>query len=483
MTRARFYKPSLILLMALLLFSASFSQRQLNRDRATLGLTRLAPLENAPPILAFTTVALGGFRGLIANVLWIRATDLQDNDKYFEMVQLADWITKLQPHIPTVWYHQAWNMAYNISIKFNDPRDRWQWVLRGIELLRDQALKYNPQETILYRELAWLFQHKIGNNLDDAHFYFKEAWAKEMTAVLGGGRPNYEELFNPQTAEAKARVQLLREKYKMDPRYMKDVDDYCGPLEWRLPETHAIYWGWMGMKKGKPEDQTTVRRVIFQDLQMAFHRGRLIEIKPFNRFEIAPNLDMIPNANRAYEDAIAQDAEMRDNFKTAHRNFLKDAVYFLYTYNRQTEAARWFKYLREKYPNAIAPELTLDDYAIAQVTEQVGDTSNDKTKAVLEGYWQTAYYNLAIGEDDRFMALDRLAQRVWTRFQEKTSDVSAQKRVGLPPMELLKRDVLERMLDSQTGLPPQLADQLRTRLNMPAGTNAPVQPPPANGIK
>ena len=101
----------------------------------------MAPLENAPPVLAFTTVALGGFRGLIANALWIRANDLQEEDKYFEMVQLADWITKLQPHFTTVWVHQAWNMAYNISIKFNDMNDRWLWVLRGIELLRDRGLR------------------------------------------------------------------------------------------------------------------------------------------------------------------------------------------------------------------------------------------------------------------------------------------------------------------------------------------------------
>ena len=60
------------------------------------------------------------------------------------MVQLADWITKLQPHFVTVWVHQAWNMAYNISIKFTDPADRWNWVRRGIELLRDEGCAITP---------------------------------------------------------------------------------------------------------------------------------------------------------------------------------------------------------------------------------------------------------------------------------------------------------------------------------------------------
>jgi len=55
-----------------------------------VGSHRREPLENAPPMLAFTTVALGGFRGLISNILWIRAAELQENDKFFEMAQLAD---------------------------------------------------------------------------------------------------------------------------------------------------------------------------------------------------------------------------------------------------------------------------------------------------------------------------------------------------------------------------------------------------------
>jgi hypothetical protein len=38
-------------------------QKSLNRDRDRLGLTRAAALQNAPPMLAFTTVALGGFAG------------------------------------------------------------------------------------------------------------------------------------------------------------------------------------------------------------------------------------------------------------------------------------------------------------------------------------------------------------------------------------------------------------------------------------
>ena len=103
MNRRLTHKVTCLALAAALLLGVSQAQRVLNRERDQLGLTRVAPLENAPPVLAFTTVALGGFRGLISNALWIRANDLQDDGKYFEMVQLADWITKLEPHFTQVW--------------------------------------------------------------------------------------------------------------------------------------------------------------------------------------------------------------------------------------------------------------------------------------------------------------------------------------------------------------------------------------------
>jgi hypothetical protein len=223
-------KAILSLLIVLALVASHFSQARLNHDRETLGLTRTAIISNAPPILAFTTVALGGFRGLIANALWIRTTELQEDGKYFEAVQLADWITKLQPHFTTVWVHQAWNMAYNISVKFPSPEDRWLWVQRGLELLRDEGLRYNPHEVMMYRELGWIFQHKMGAYLDDAHLTYKARWAQRMEEVLPGGRPDYAVLLQPTNPEASNRVDVLVQRYKLLPAVMKEVDEKYGPL-------------------------------------------------------------------------------------------------------------------------------------------------------------------------------------------------------------------------------------------------------------
>ncbi len=198
----RLKKIVLLLLAAALVFGAGRLQSSLNRDRDTLGLTRTAVLDNAPPALAFTTVALGGFRGLISNFLWIRANDLQQDDKFFEAAQLADWITKLEPTFTQVWLFQAWNMAYNISVKFKENKpadengpadytDRWHWVERGMELLRDDGLRYNPNSLLIYRELGWFFQHKIGQNLDDGNMFYKSQWAHRNEKFLRAERNEF----------------------------------------------------------------------------------------------------------------------------------------------------------------------------------------------------------------------------------------------------------------------------------------------------
>jgi len=139
---------------------------------------------------------------------------------------------------------------------------------------------------------------------------------------------------------------------------MKKVDEQYGPLDWRMPETHAIYWAMLGLERARKEDLIVLRRVIYQSLQLAFQRGRFIENKAEGILEYSPNLDIIPNANRAYEEMMDQDAEMRDHIKTGHRNFLKTAVYFLYTHNRLADSAKWFRYLKEKYPGAVPPGQT-----------------------------------------------------------------------------------------------------------------------------
>jgi hypothetical protein len=495
---ARVKKILLLLLAAALLAGSGQMQKLLERDRGELGLTMAEPLQGAPPLLAFTTVALGGFRGLISNYLWIRANNLQLDDKFFEAAQLADWITDLEPHFAQVWTFQAWNMAYNISVKFKengpgDYSDRWRWVDRGIELLRDRGLLWNPNDPMIYFQLGWIFQHKMGQNLDDGNAYYKQQWMEAMTPYFGPNGTNFESLIHPQTAEERTNALVLREKYKIDPVFAQQVNEDFGPLDWRLPEAHAVYWYALGLARAtnnpgaaKPAgfDLSQLRRGIFQSEQAAFRHGHIIPNPFTRRVELAPDLNLIPKANDSYLQMYADEKDdgQRTEILRAHRNFLRDAVYFLYGNDRMTEAAKWFKYLAEKYPNdyiidndtnSFVRNVTLDDYAFARVQEDLGDTSQERTTANVQKLLMQAYLNLAIGQADRAAGFQLLAQKVYDRYRART-----EARVALPPMNDLKREVLSQLLDPQNGLPYAARAVVRSQLGMPVETVSTNAMPP-----
>ena len=175
------------------LIAAGMQLDFINSQRQKMRLISNEPLENAPPSLAFATVAMGAFRGLVVDVLWIRADKLKQEGQFFDARQLAEWITTLQPRFAEVWEFQAWNMAYNISVAIpaTQPDQRWQWVKNGYELIRDQGIELNPRSILLYQELARIFQHKIGGITDDAHKYYKLQLARAMEPLLGSADNQY----------------------------------------------------------------------------------------------------------------------------------------------------------------------------------------------------------------------------------------------------------------------------------------------------
>lgn len=182
-----------IFVVAVLLMIAGGRLDYINSQRQEMKLISNEPLKNAPPSLAFATVAMGAFRGLVVDALWMRADKLKEQGQFFDAKQLAEWITTLQPRFAAVWEFHAWNMAYNISVTIpaSQPDQRWRWVKNGYELLRDQGILMNPKSLPLYRELARIFQHKIGGVSDDAHNYYKLQLALSMEPLLGSADNDY----------------------------------------------------------------------------------------------------------------------------------------------------------------------------------------------------------------------------------------------------------------------------------------------------
>ena len=259
----------MMIAVAIVCFSVSGSRHEsILRLRSEYGLNSSAPLENAPPLMAFTTIVLGGFRGLIADVLWLRTSTLKDEGKYVELVQLSDWITKLEPRASEVWEFHAWNMAYNVSVMMPEPEGRWRWVSSGIHLIRNGGLYYNPTDARLHWYLGWLFQHKVGSSMDSMHAFYKKKWAEEMAPFLDGSRPAYARL-----AQDLDLSRRMKDEYLLIPGIMKEIDDKYGMLDWRQPEAQAVYWAYCGKRYAKGFDLQSCERMIRQSLEKLRERS------------------------------------------------------------------------------------------------------------------------------------------------------------------------------------------------------------------
>ncbi len=252
------------MLAVLSLLAAWQSRRLAERRRERMPEAYAGYTADVPPALTFVIAGLGGFRGIVAEVLWFRASRLQDEGRFVELVQLSDWITMLDPHAAEAWVYNAWNLAYNISVMMGRPEDRLRWVQNGIALLRDEALRLNPREARLYRELAWLYQNKVGDSLDHAHLTYKFALAQTMAPFL---RADGTVLMTP---ENRAGLAALR----LDADRMAALEKRFGPLDWRVPESHALYWADRGLEFASGTERLMCRRGVYQPLMLSVFRGK-----------------------------------------------------------------------------------------------------------------------------------------------------------------------------------------------------------------
>lgn len=183
--------------------------------------------------------ALGGLRSIAAEVVWFRADRLQEEGRYVELAQLASALALMEPHTPEVWCYAAWNLAYNVSVMMNSNEDRWRWVEAAIRLLRDEGLRLNPGSRDICRELAWMFELKIGANIDSAASCYREKWRRVVE-------------------DAKARGAW--EELGMDPVEMARIEQATGFDDWTNPQLSAIYWGVRGGCRDIVQQAATIYR-------------------------------------------------------------------------------------------------------------------------------------------------------------------------------------------------------------------------------
>lgn len=301
MKHSNFIRTSLSIIFAIiLLYSLCISSSSIYAERKQLYTKGAESSE-----IAYSSALLGGFKGLIADILWIRLTDLQMNHKFLEMLELTEIITQLEPHLSEVWTFHAWNLAYNISIYADNEEDKWTWVKNGFELLRDKGLEINPGDPVIALDLAFIFQHKISSpDADKYNNYYRTQWVKDITPYLekDGGIPKPNSIM---AAE-------LEQNFKLDPTIMHQIEEKFGKIDWRSPYAYSLYWGWIAKKTNNKDTNLRSTRMIYTSAdKLSFETGK-IEGDPLEEnwtFSASPNYMILEQVcNYVYDSMYEFDA-------------------------------------------------------------------------------------------------------------------------------------------------------------------------------
>jgi len=632
----------------------------INQQRVDRQLTYAVDLgEDASP--QYTLVAaLGSFRGVAINILWQRSEALKQEEKFFEANNLAEMITTLQPRFPEAWNFQAWNMAYNISVKCKTAEERWDWVNKGIKLLRDRGIPNNPNSVVLYRSLAWILGHKVAGQTDDKHWYYKARFCESWQTLLGAPDPRWQlrpefldpakrpaddeldplkhgqwvatvqfagiadiadrffkredrdnkdfnpanyfntlsperlqEFYaqypdcatavsqfemlsdadgkplglglnaktlrafgrlimfeeagypidspvvsNPQTLGVDAmainawlsaqpknlqfnfdpntnvdatnaqlkqtnpdarlidlvpllnllRAQTLIADYHMDPAFMLECMNRFGPIDWRHPSAHSVYWTALGTLRAEQWAQNKERidfinanRATIHALQNLAHNGK-ISFRPEvpglgemgkESINHTPDIRMIPAYATAWEETMQKiDAGefgekhkgQTDTYANGHENFLQAATYLYYFSGRQDLARKYFDQAKKLYASSKSSpaagdgqyNLSLSDFARVRLEDDLGFQQMQ-----MINYWIRLAWTNGLASRDRNVMARYLgaAKQTYDKFLEDRQTSSkgeegVQGRQAIPPFEdLVLGQFLMMMNSSEFSLP------------------------------
>ncbi|OGV63308.1 MAG: hypothetical protein A3K19_21975 [Lentisphaerae bacterium RIFOXYB12_FULL_65_16] len=502
------------MLGALLFWNMQRLERHLYAESANLPLTSDT---NVPPTLALTTFALGPLRGLIVDGLWWRMIQLQSQGDHFETMQLTEWITALQPRFPQVWAFGAWNFSYNVAYEFGDPMDRWKWVDRGIRLLRDDGLRYNPNDPVIRRELARIFLDRIGGRMDPAQEIFKREWAltvmrylkrgdreelvqlsdarknrqtltarPDVAALLSDARELGLDLLDPEQAldesrRTDAQKKLFQEdahraawadlqrlassagllaNLKLDVDRMLFVDREYGPFDWRLSQAHAVYWaaGDQPFADFLPhgEDETQLTVMVRQAMEQSFQNGRLIYDEKTGFFLTTNNVAIVGKIHDYY--GYLMEHHFSQGVDALHRMFLEEAMAILYSNNLIASAKRLYHHYAEDYMSG-PDRQPFEDFALRQMNRILQTNTTTDNRSIVNAALTQGCFWYAAGETQKAAGYLRMARDVWERHQRKYASDPGHL---LPPFETMREGVLRGLAQSN------LAVELQARLSSAA---------------
>ena len=437
-----------------------------------------------PPTLALTSIALGPLKGMIASALLWRAIDKEDKKEYFESFQLARMITTLQPTYAGVWTYQGFHLAFNIAATHKSREERWPWILRGIELMRDEGMKYNPGNSEIGHEIMRTITNKIDSTESEAA-YFKNQWVMLMLKYFKfGDRQELEILLKAETklnnlkqdpdvaslasialangidiydfvnyppelhyryvnfllgnqipAEGSRgqiesalrkifffhRRNIIERDLKLDLQRCISLDKDYGPFDWRSHQATALYWGIENDFDKFKTGGINYTQMAVGLLLSSFYEGKIIYNTDDDSFSRSANMQGLAKIHRFYDDLLAFDPS-RKNHKS-HSTFLENAITICYNSNYSDEARQLFEHYAENNYSG-DPDLTFEQFILGGMMKTINRGTAKESLAVIESILRNSFLAAYMQNYQKANGLKNRAYLFWKLHNRKYKGTS-----------------------------------------------------------
>ena len=281
-----------------------------------------------------------------------------------------------------------------------------------------------------------------------------------------------------------AKAYRLRKVWKLDPVFMRKVNQMYGPVEWddpnthlpmdwRSADTHAIYWAEKGLEvatvasgyfrqdsndesRDIRPDETNTDRIVVHSLQNLFRMGKMkvfpVDVQVPSDDPLVPaktvtvkQVFLQPDLRffRPYNDAILKvikkygskaDEGAEKTMRDGHRNMLKNAVLLFYQSGHRQQAQEIYDDLKKQYP---LPEfnVSMKEYARNRLLDEIQTLGLPDAREQIIAMLEDSYYCFTIGEDETAAARESDAKDVYDYYNEKYEDVN---RLDLPKFDEMK---------------------------------------------
>lgn len=231
---------------------------------------------------------------------------------------------------------------------------------------------------------------------------------------------------------------VLEDHYRMDPTRMLAVMERYGPLDWRHPDAHGIYWS----EEGVHVARALSRKEDVNELMLV--RGRLLMLLNLMRSgkveydPVTSRIDLLPDPRfaRKFEEAIEEafslilsdegvaaaefgNAEETDLFAT-YEKFLNLATMLAYLYGDEAESERYFVLLkdlmdRQGHGDLPAVTGTLENFVAMRFAGMVEVNLGDLRQLLDAMIRRALLEGLAKGDMKTFSRFLKLARSVYDK--------------------------------------------------------------------